>query len=256
MDAARNSLDEDDKAALGTLAHVLSVEEERMALEQDIKDFLDVASHELRHPITLMKGYSLTLRDYGERLDEGQRREFLNIINEGADRMDALIKELLDVSRIERGRLEPKKRPAAPAEVVAATVEEMREKWPAYRFELHVSGSPAPREMDAEKIDRVLVILMDNACEHSPPGSTVDVAVEEGEEGVLVSVMDHGVGIPESERELVFERFHQVEDPLRRSTQGLGLGLYIAREIVQSHGGRIWHEHREGGGSIFRFTIP
>ncbi len=256
MDKAREALDEDDLALLGTLAHVLSVEEERLAYEQGIKDFLDVASHELRHPITLMKGYTLTLRDYGDRLDERQRREFLDIVNQGADRMDALIKELLDVSRIERGRMELKKRLVAPAEVVAAAVGEMREKWPAYRFELRVEGTPAPRDLDPEKIDRVMVILMDNACEHSPPGSIIDVTVEERDEGLLVSVMDHGVGIPESERELIFERFHQVEDTLRRSSQGMGLGLYIAREIVQGHGGRIWHEHREGGGSIFRFTIP
>jgi len=256
MDKTRETLDEDDLSLLGTLAHVLSVEEERLAYEQGIKDFLDVASHELRHPITLMKGYALTLRDYGDRLEEGQRREFLDIVNQGADRMDALIKELLDVSRIERGRLELKKHLVAPAEVVAAAVGEMREKWPAYRFELRVEDSPAPRDLDPEKIDRLMVILMDNACEHSPPGSTIDVTVEERDEGLLVSVMDHGVGVPEGERELIFEHFHQVEDTLRRSSQGMGLGLYIAREIVQGHGGRIWHEHREGGGSIFRFTIP
>ncbi len=256
MDSKREGLEEDDLAAMNALAHVLSIEEERMALEQDIKDFVDVASHELRHPITLMKGYALTLRDYWERLDEGQRREFLNIVNEGADRMDALIKELLDVSRIERGRLELKKRETSLAELIAASVEEMREKWPAYRFEFIASDSPAPRMVDTEKINRVMVILMDNACEHSPPGSTIDVQVEESDLGVLVSVMDHGVGVPEKERELIFERFHQVEDTLRHTSQGIGLGLYIAREIVQGHGGRIWHEHREGGGSIFRFTIP
>ncbi len=196
MDTKREGLEEDELAALGTLAHVLSIEEERMAFEQDIKDFVDVASHELRHPITLMKGYTLTLRDYWDRLDEEQRREFLNIVNEGADRMDALIKELLDVSRIERGRLELKKREASIVEIVEASVEEMREKWLAYRFELSLSGSPASRLLDAEKINRVMVILMDNACEHSPPGSTIDIAVEESEGGILVSVMDRGVGVP------------------------------------------------------------
>lgn len=256
MDSVREALEEDDLAALGTLAHILTIEEERMAFEQDIKDFVDVASHELKHPVTLMKGYALTLRDYADRLDEDQRHEFLNIINEGADRMNALIKELLDVSRIERGRLELKKRESSPSDLVSAAVEEMREKWPAYRFDLRIEGSPAIRPMDAEKIGRVLVLLMDNACEHSPPGSTIDLTVEDGDEGTLISVLDHGVGVPESERELIFERFHQVEDTLHRTSQGIGLGLYIAREIVNGHGGRIWHEHREGGGSIFRFTIP
>ncbi|RJP26791.1 MAG: PAS domain S-box protein [Actinobacteria bacterium] len=246
----------DEVEVLGTLAHALQVEEERISNERDIKDFMDVASHELRHPITLVKGYALTLRDYGGRLDEASRLEFLNMINAGADRLDALTGELLDISRIERGRFALNRRMVEIEPIIRNAVGEMGEKGLEVRFDVSVQGDLPPRFIDPEKIIRVLVILLDNACEHSPAASLVRVTAKRDGSDVLISVIDQGVGVPEKERELIFERFYQVGDPVNRPTSGMGLGLYIAREIVEAHGGRIWHEDREGGGSIFRFSLP
>jgi signal transduction histidine kinase len=102
----------------------------------------------------------------------------------------------------------------------------------------------------------VLVILLENAVKYSPPGSPVEVEIGPGEEGeVVFSVLDRGPGIAEGEWEKVFERFYQADGPRKRPTHGLGLGLYIARRMVEAHGGRIWYEPREGGGSCFRFTV-
>ncbi|MEJ5187563.1 MAG: sensor histidine kinase, partial [Candidatus Geothermincolales bacterium] len=98
-------------------------------------------------------------------------------------------------------------------------------------------------------------ILLENARKYSPAGSEVEVSVEAADEGAMVSVMDRGVGIAEEHRERVFERFYQVEEAQHHSKPGLGLGLFLAKRIVEEHGGRIWHEPRPGGGSIFRFVI-
>ena len=113
--------------------------------------------------------------------------------------------------------------------------------------------------MDGEKIVQLMVILLENAVKYSPSGDPIEVEVEAeaGEQGAaLVSVKDRGIGVAEPDRERVFDRFFQVEDVLHHSTPGMGMGLYIARNIVEAHGGRIWCEAREGGGSAFRFTLP
>ncbi len=249
----------EDRELVGMLARALSVEEERLSYELGLKDFVDVASHELRHPITLMKGYAATLARLGDKLGERERREYLGIIDEGADRLDMLIKELLDVSRIERGRFTVRRSPQRLEPIIERAVREMEEKRRGRRFELKLPSSSSPRAVDAEKILRVLVILLDNAVAHSPATFPVEVSLEEaGERGemAVLSVLDRGVGVPERDRELIFERFYQVEDALHHTTGGIGLGLYIAREIVEAHGGHIWCEPREGGGSAFRFTVP
>lgn len=244
---------------VGMLARALSVEEERLSHELGLKDFVDVASHELRHPITLMKGYAATLARFGDRLGEEERREYLDIIDEGADRLDMLIKELLDVSRIERGRFTVRRGEQRLEPIIERAVKEMEDKGRGRRFELRLPLKSSPRSVDAEKILRVLVILLDNAVAHSPATFTIEVCLEEiGDMGevALLSVLDRGVGVPEKDRELIFERFYQVVDALHHTTGGMGLGLYIAREIVEAHGGRIWCEPRPGGGTAFRFTLP
>jgi len=255
IDGARE-LSADELEILGMLARALSVEEERLSHEEGLKDFIDIASHELRHPVTLMKGYALTLRDFAHKMDEDARREALNVINDGAERLDLLVRELLNVSRIERGRFTMKKREADLKHLIERAVEEVREKGCEQRFEVSVSEGIGLRRVDEEKMVRVMVILLDNAVNHSPAGSTIELVAECRDGEALVSVLDRGVGVPEKERGLIFERFYQVVDALHHSTSGMGLGLYIAREIVESHGGKIWCEAREGGGSAFRFTIP
>lgn len=246
----------DEVELVGILARALAVEEERMDQEQSLKDFVDVASHELRHPITLMKGYALTLGRYGDRLDEKARREYLGIINQGADRLDLLIRELLDAARIERGRFSPQRRAQDLEPLLRRAVKEMKDKGCPQALSVELRGELAPRAVDAEKLVRVLVILLDNASAHSPAGCEIEVTAEERDGEALVAVSDHGEGVPEKARELIFGRFYQVEDALHHTTRGMGLGLYIAKEIVEAHGGRIWHEHNDGGGSVFRFTVP
>ena len=240
---------------LGTLARALAVEEERLSHEQGLKDFIDIASHELRHPITLMKGYAITLLDYEDRMEREAKREILETISAGADRLDMLLRELLDVSRIERGRFSLNRRSTQLASLIELAVKEMEGKGFRGRFRISVPPGLSPRLIDPERINRLLIILLDNAVNFSPDGSPVEISAEERSGELCISVMDRGPGVPENSQERIFERFYQVEEVLHHSKPGMGLGLYVAREIVEGHGGRIWYEPRPGGGSVFRFTL-
>ena len=246
----------DDIDTLGILARAVSIEEERLAREEGLKDFLDIASHELRHPITLMKGYAVTLRDAWDRLDAGMREEMLGGIDRGAERMDRLLRDLLEVSRIERGRFRLERREVPIVPIIERAVAETAQKGIENPVNLHISEGIGAWKVDPERLSELLIILLDNAVKYSPPGSEIDLEAGMRDGEVTIAVLDRGRGIREDDRERVFERFYQVEEAIHHSKPGMGIGLYVAREIVEAHGGRIWHEHREGGGSVFRFTLP
>lgn len=248
--------EEEELRILGVLAKAMAVEEDLLSWEEGIKEFMDIASHELRHPITLMKGYALTLLNHFDRMDGATRRELLEVINQGADRLETLVSELLDLTRIERGRFTIRKKRVDPRRLLTRAVKEMQDRVPSRRFQLSAEEELQPRPMDEEKILQVLVILMDNAVKYTNGSAPVEVTARETEKGLEISVLDRGPGIPDDKRELVFHRFYQVEQVLHHSKPGLGLGLYIAREIVEGHGGKIWNEPREGGGTAFRFLLP
>jgi len=242
------------------LALAVQREEERFAHHEELRDFVDIASHELRHPMTIIKGYSATLRWYLENMRSEAVLEavleMLGDIERGVDRLERIVFNLLDTARIERGKLTLEMRAEDPSSLLQRVVDEMRERRPQSPIHLHLAGSLPAREMDGEKIGQVLVILLENAINYSPPGSPVEVEAAADDQGRLtVSVLDRGVGIPEKDRERIFDRFYQVGDASHHSSEGLGLGLYIAREIVKAHHGKIWYEPRDGGGSVFRFTV-
>lgn len=240
----------------GMVAKAISVEEERWEREESIRDFLEVASHELRHPITVLKGFSLTLLRHGERLGQEEVREMLQEISRGADRLDAQLRDLLDLSRVERLGAKPNKREASVGALVTGAVEEAEERYPGREFRVRLEPEEMRAVLDLKMTQQVLLFLLDNACKFSSPGTPVEVEVKREEGELVFSVLDRGRGIPEWDRERVFERFYQVEEVLHHSTPGLGLGLYLARRLVEAQGGRIWCKAREGGGSVFSFALP
>jgi len=256
FDKTRREFTHEEEEILGTLARALAIEEERLAREESMKNFIDIASHELRHPVTLMKGYAISLKELRDRLDQEQRGEMLEAIVRGSDRLNRLVLGLLDLSRIERGRFRIEKQEAELAPLVEQAVDELLRGGAKNRFELSVPDALGRVRVDPERLVELLVILLENAAKFSPPASRIDVEVAPEGAGVMVSVLDRGMGVPEEYRELIFERFTQVEDALHHSIPGMGMGLYIAREIVEAHGGKIWCEPRQGGGTAFRFTLP
>jgi signal transduction histidine kinase len=255
-DKKRRGFTKEEIEIAGLGAKEITIEEERFAHEKDLKSFIDIASHELRHPITILKGYVGSLGLLWDKLDGEKRREFFDAIEFSADRLSKLVIELLDVSRIERGMFTINKQQVLLKLLVEQAVKEMRDRGCEKEFRLSISEEAGSLNADPDKLVELLVILLDNAANHSPERSEIDIQAEPGGEGLILSVLDRGSGIPEEKRERIFERFYQVEDANHHATTGIGLGLYIARGIVEAHGGRIWCEPREGGGSVFRFTLP
>lgn len=239
---------------LPALARTLAIEEERLAREEGLKDFIDIASHELRHPITLVKGYALSLKERWKSLPDEEAYEMLAAIDEGSDRLTRLVKGLLDVSGIERGQFRLELRDTELLPLVQKALHEAGR--PSGRIRLRCRGNIGCCRLDPDRFLEVMIILLENACKFSPPRSPIQVEMAEREDHYRISVFDRGPGIPKEERERVFDRFYQVEKAPYHSKPGLGMGLYVAREIVERHGGKIWYEARKGGGSVFRFTIP
>jgi PAS domain S-box-containing protein len=234
----------------------------RKRAEGELKDraerlshFLTVASHELRHPISVVKGYTTMLSNYIERVPPEELYDILVAIDASTDRLTSYVEELLDVSRIEGDRFTIMRASTDPRLVIDSALNEMRARGYVNEFEVVAPEGAYRTELDAEKLTKLLVILVDNAIKFSPDGSPITIEVSREGSEVVFSVMDRGIGIPPDKAGEIFNRFFQVEDVQHHSKPGLGLGLYIAKEIAEAHGGRIWCEPREGGGTAFRFTL-
>jgi len=221
-----------------------------------LKNFLTVASHELRHPITIVKGYANTLSGYMDEMPKELVMEILDDIDSSTDRLTRYVEELMDVSRVEEGRFPVEKHTVDAESLLKMTLEDMEIMGTDNPFSTRVDADVRWIDVDPEKFVQLLVILLENAVKFSPPGSPVEIALGKSGQYLEGAVLDRGRGISEEDRAKVFDRFFQVEDTMHHSTPGMGLGLYIAGEIVNAHGGTIWCESREGGGSVFKFTLP
>ena len=219
-------------------------------------EFLSIASHELRTPVTSIKGYTQLAKMLIREGDLGTSEEYLEIALDQIDRMSRLILELLDVSRIETGRLEIRREPIRWPEFVRRVVQRHHTAVSDRRFHLSVPDGGGDVKGDRDRLEQVLGNLLENAVKYSPEGSDVTVTVEESADHILTTVADRGIGIPADELVLVFERFHRGRQVSSTNYGGLGLGLYITKQIVERHGGTIWVESREGQGTRFYFTLP
>jgi len=219
-------------------------------------EFLSIASHELRTPVTSIKGYTQLAKALITEGDLGTSGEYLEIALDQIDRMSRLILELLDVSRIETGRLEIRREPIDWTEFVADVVSHHHAIVGERRITLDLPSSHKRVEGDRDRLEQVLGNLLENAVKYSHEESEVNVTVIDEDDRVLTSVRDSGIGIPDDELNQVFERFHRGRQVSSSNYGGLGLGLYIARQIVERHGGQIWVESVEGQGTTFTFSLP
>ncbi len=221
-------------------------------------EFLSIASHELRTPVTSIKGYTQLAKTLIRENDLTTSEEYLDIALDQIDRMSRLILELLDVSRIETGRLEIRREPINWADFVGDIVHRHHTSVSERRFHVSLPDNEGIIvQGDRDRLQQVLGNLLENAVKYSPDGSEIFVSVEQHQEDqVVTAVCDRGIGIPADELAQVFERFHRGRQVSSTNYGGLGLGLYITKQIIERHSGTIWVESREGAGTTFYFALP
>jgi len=226
-------------------------------LETVRRDFISNLSHELRTPLASLRALTETLRS-GALNDPPAANRFFDQIQVEVDALTHMVKELLELSHIESGRLALDLSPASAYDLLASAAERMRVQAERSGLSLRVQcpQDMPPVRMDVGRLEQVLVNLIHNAVKFTPPGGEVLLTGEESPaEGALrIGVHDTGAGIPADDLPRIFERFYKSDRS--RSGGGTGLGLSIARHIVEAHGGRIWAESTQGRGSKFSFTIP
>lgn len=228
---------------------------QRARRERDRADLVSTVAHELRSPLTSVKGFTATLLAKWHRFNDDQKRVMLETVNADADRVTRLITELLDVSRIEAGRLEMHRQVVdLPEEVRKVIAGRVAAGEPAGRFRFETRGVLPEMWLDPDKMDQILGNLVENAVRHGAGTVTIVVEPDAHKEGAAVSVRDEGEGIPPEAVQRVFRQFWRGPGGNRRG--GTGLGLYIVKGLVEAHGGVISVRRAPGGGAEFRFTVP
>ena len=218
--------------------------------------FISVISHELKTPVSLIKGYAGTLARTDVTPDPDFVRESAEIIVEEADRLTELIDNLLDASRIQTGALSMDLQPVDIAVVAQKTVERFRTQTDRHQLVLDFPDDLPLALADERRLRQVFDNLISNAIKYSPQGGEITIGARQREDKLVAFVQDEGVGISEEELDAIFESFYRVDSSLRRSTQGAGLGLFLVKAIVQAMGGDIWVQSQPGRGSAFYFTLP
>jgi signal transduction histidine kinase len=239
-------------------AELKAANERLTELDQLKDDFLSTVTHELRTPLTSIRSFSEILHDTPD-LGLSERQHFLGIIIRESERLTRLINQVLDLTKIERGRMEWQMSDVSLSEVIDHAVSSMHHLFEEKNVTVHVrqpETTPTVRG-DRDQLIQLAINLLSNAEKFCPAGSgRVEIALEAGPTDLKVSVSDNGPGIPVNEQEHIFEKFHQVRSNQTGNPMGSGLGLAICRGIVEHLGGRIWVQSRPGHGATFFFTVP
>lgn len=233
---------------------------QRMEAEEELerlrRDFLGMVSHELKTPLTAIKGAAAMVLGSSLPTDPQDTRELFEIINEQADKLRDLLDSVLDITRIEAGAFSVHTEPGDLQELLAGVRTVFSQSGPS-RIQLEFQGVLPPVQMDKRRIEQVLTNLVGNAVKFSPPGSPIIITAQQDDDSVVVQVKDQGMGIAADKLLKLFQKFSRVHDEEDRGIAGTGLGLAICKGIIDAHGGRVWAESPgEGAGSVFTFTLP
>jgi signal transduction histidine kinase len=224
-------------------------------LQEGREDFIRTISHDLRQPLTVIRGQAQILPRYASSNEgDGRLQGGLKAIQINAERMSTMISDLLESLRLESGQLQLRTVPTDLQSLACEIVERMLGGEESGRVRVNVASELPVAQADPERLERVMVNLLTNALAYSPPGSPVTLTVRSDGPWLVVAVRDEGIGIAARDLPHLFQRYYR--SAVGRRPEGLGLGLYIARLVVEAHGGRIWCESTEGQGSTFSFTLP
>jgi PAS domain S-box-containing protein len=239
----------------GIIANVRDITHWRKAQEMQ-SVFISTVSHELKTPVALIKGYAGTLRREDAVWDPEVIRNSLAVIEDEADRLTTLIEDLLATSKLQAERMELDLSDVRLDQLAAQCVERFRTQTDIHEFTLNFPTDFPIVRGDEVRLRQVLDNLVSNSIKYSPDGGMIEVGGEAGEDTITVYVRDQGIGLSEREQEHIFERFYRVDDTLRRTTKGTGLGLYLAKTIISAHNGTLRVKSKPGQGATFYFTIP
>lgn len=225
-------------------------------------EFIGVAAHELRNPLTALKGFAdmlmyQTARGKGAKLSVWQQ-EALEEIEQATARLDKLTEDLLDVTRLQAGRLTLTRKPTNLVALTQHMLMQAQMTTRKHTFSLETALSSLMVEVDQVRIEQVLGNLLGNAVKYSPQGGPIELILREEVEphSVLLTIRDRGIGIPAGQQARIFGRFVRAENARASEITGTGLGLYLSREIVERHGGHLWFESTEGEGTTFFLSLP
>lgn len=220
-------------------------------------EFVSIVSHQLRSPLTALK-WSLNLLGSKESNLSSNEREYLEIVREGNERMIKLVNDLLNVTRIEQGRLTYSKESFDIIKLAESLVNEVKSFAEANNVEIRLSKDASPVYVEADKqyIAMVLANLIDNAIRYISQSGKVEVYFTVDKKFVTVSVKDNGVGVPKDEQKNIFQKFFRSSSVMRHRTEGTGLGLFLAKAFIEAHKGKIGFISKEGKGTTFWFTLP
>jgi PAS domain S-box-containing protein len=230
---------------------------ERMQVERRKDMFISMTSHELKTPVTSLKGFSYVLKRHLSKREDTQALSYLARMDVQFERLSRLINDLLDISRMQSGKLMLRVEPVDLDALIDETVETVQATTTTHH--LAVQGQTGVKVMgDPERLGQVFINLLTNAIKYSPQAERVVVhrGLEAEKQQVEVRVQDFGIGIDPVHHQKIFERFYQVTDPEEKTYPGLGVGLYITSEIVTRHRGQMWVESRKGQGATFVVTLP
>ena len=228
---------------------------ERKQAEQRKDELISMISHELKTPVTGIKGFTQVLYSRFKKRDDEETLHFLSRMDAQINKLTRLINDLLDISKMNVGKLRFAEEVFDLDTLIQETVENLQAVTPTYTLRIE-RRARAQVFGDRDRIGQVLLNLLTNALKYSPEAEVVRIhAFCEGDHAV-VSVQDFGIGIAEAHHQKIFERFYQVTDPVEKTYPGLGIGLYLSNEIISRHSGRMWVESQRGKGATFSFSLP
>ena len=241
-----------EHSGFGYLCRDITFEKQVDAMKTEV---ISLVSHEIKTPLASIRGYASALLDRSRQRDRALELDYLHMIDTESARLDELVCNLTDVSKLDAGVLFLEKHEIGPAYLLRSVLARWRKGTPERRFRVTCDDRIAPLPLDRRRIAQVFDNLIGNAVKYSQPGSIIAAAARQDGASVTFSISDRGSGIPRAERDRVFERFYR-RQAQRHERHGSGLGLFIARGIVAAHGGEIWIDSTAGEGTTVAFSLP
>ncbi|MBI3550175.1 MAG: hypothetical protein HY078_14145 [Elusimicrobia bacterium] len=246
---------------MGGVAYLLVIRNERLKdLDQAKSEFISIVSHELRNPMTSVSGFATTLQRKADKLPQEKKDEYLSIIISESARLTRLVEDLLDVTKIELGKYELRKERVKILPLVSKIAEGLKIQNPHLNFPVEFHDQELELSVDGEKLQQVFINLASNGVKYSPENGNITFRSKTSGAQAVFSIEDQGPGIPAEFVGKLFQKFFRVEtanpNASKKGPKGTGLGLTIAKKVVEMHGGKIWVESEVGHGARFFFTLP